>query len=233
MNNATILIVDDTKANISILLSLLNDYDLLVALSGEKALSLVEKNDIDLILLDIMMPEMDAYEVCRILQSQESTKDIPILFITAKTDEESIEKAFASGGIDYVTKPFNPRELLARVKNQVKLRKTLKALEFSASRDSMTGLFNRRKVFIDGQKKLGQDSVFAVMIDIDHFKKVNDTYGHAFGDIIIKSVAKTIAAGIKSGAIVGRLGGEEFAIISVAESATAIEQCIERYSQRY
>ncbi|MCK5687552.1 response regulator, partial [bacterium] len=152
INDATILIVDDTKDNINILLSLLDDFDLLVALNGKKALSLIQKHDVDLILLDIMMPDMDGYEVCQKLKSQEETKDIPILFITAKTDEKSIEKAFESGGMDFVTKPFKPKELLARVKIQLELRKTLKALEFAATRDSMTGIYNRREFFIRGKQ---------------------------------------------------------------------------------
>lgn len=230
-DEATILIVDDTKDNISILLSLLSDFDILVALNGKKALSLVEKNDIDLILLDIMMPEMDGYEVCRILKSQSKTKDIPILFITAKTDEDSIEKAFESGCMDYVTKPFKPKELLARVKIQLKLRETLKALEFAASRDPLTGIYNRRKFFEDGQKKFAAhlDNFFAIMIDIDNFKNINDTHGHAFGDLVIKSVVKIIAENIKASSIVGRLGGDEFAILSSSES---VKQCIEEIRER-
>ncbi|MCK5684803.1 diguanylate cyclase [bacterium] len=229
INDATILIVDDTKDNINILLSLLDDFDLLVALNGKKALSLIQKHDVDLILLDIMMPDMDGYEVCKKLKSQEETKDIPILFITAKTDEQSIEKAFESGGMDFVTKPFKPKELLARVKIQLELRKTLKALEFAATRDSMTGIYNRREFFIRGKQRFvnNNDNFFAVMIDIDRFKNINDSYGHAFGDTIIKSVAKTILDHITPEAIFGRIGGEEFAIISILDSIESLKGCIE------
>ena len=224
----TILIVDDTKENISILLSLLDKYDLLVALNGKKALKLVGKNEIDLILLDIMMPEMDGYEVCRILKSNPDTKDIPILFITAKTDEDSIEKAYDAGGVDYVTKPFKPKELTSRIKTHLKMHRMLKSLEFFATRDFMTGIYNRRKFFELGSELFDKsDKLFAVMMDIDKFKLINDNYGHPFGDSVIKSVTKTISQNIWDGSIFGRLGGEEFAILCEADSMEEVRQRIE------
>ncbi len=226
---ATILVVDDTKENVHILLSLLEEYDVVVALSGKKALKMVEKNDIDIILLDIMMPEMDGYEVCAILKSQPHTKEIPILFITAKTDEESIEKAFDTGGVDYVTKPFKPKELLARVKTQVENKRLIKELNFMASRDAMTGIYNRRKFFELGEELFdGVDkNLFAIMIDIDKFKNVNDTYGHPFGDIVIKSLTHTVSTLIESETIFARLGGEEFILLCEAKSRQEVEDKIE------
>ena len=224
----TILIVDDTKENINILLSLLDDYDLLVALNGKKALKLVDKNEIDLILLDIMMPGMDGYEVCNILKSNSDTKDIPILFITAKTDEDSIEKAYDAGGVDYVTKPFKPKELISRIKTHLHLCSMIKSLEFLATRDFMTGIYNRRKFFELGEELFHKsEKLFAVMIDIDKFKLINDNYGHPFGDIVIKSVTKTISQNLLDGSIFGRLGGEEFAILCEADSMETIKQNVE------
>lgn len=226
---ATILLVDDTKENIHILLSLLEGYDLLVALSGQKALHMVEKNDVDIILLDIMMPDMDGYEVCNILKSNVNTKNIPILFITAKTDEESIEKAYDVGGIDYVTKPFKPKELLARVKSQLENQRLIRELEFLASRDSMTGIYNRRKFFELGTKlfKEANNNLFVTMIDIDKFKIINDNYGHPFGDVVIKSVTKNISNQIAPDTIFARLGGEEFAILCEADSIEEVRNKIE------
>jgi len=129
-----ILIVDDEKSNIDIVLNLFSlidttNYNLIAALSGEKALQVIEKRKIDLILLDIMMPGIDGYEVCRRLKNSNETKDIPILFITSSTDEESIVKAYDLGAVDYVTKPFKAVELLARVKINLELQSTIKQLE--------------------------------------------------------------------------------------------------------
>ncbi len=224
----TILIVDDIKENIHILLSLLDDYDLLVALNGAKALKLLEKNEIDLILLDIVMPGMDGYEVCRIIKSNPDTKDIPILFITAKTDEDSIERAYDAGGVDYVTKPFKPKELISRIKTHLNMRSMLKSLEFFATRDFMTGIYNRRKFFELGNELFEKsDKLFAIMMDIDKFKLINDNYGHPFGDIVIKSVTKTISQNISEDSVFGRLGGEEFAILCKADSMEEVKQRIE------
>nr|WP_275848006.1 diguanylate cyclase [Sulfurimonas sp. SAG-AH-194-I05] len=210
----TILVVDDTKENINILLSLLKDYDVVVALNGEKALKMVEKYDVDLILLDIVMPQMSGYEVCEELKGKIQTKKIPILFITANTDDASIEKAFKLGGVDYVTKPFRPIELLARVKTHLELSNTLKKLEYAATRDGMTGIYNRAKFFELGQTLLrSQKNLFAVMIDIDNFKNINDSYGHPFGDKVIKKVVNTIRNNIHEDTILARLGGEEFALL--------------------
>ncbi len=122
MDMSKILVVDDTQVNIEILNELLSDtYDVLSALDGEFALEIAHDDKPDLILLDIMMPDMDGYEVCKRLKENKKTKDIPIIFITAKSDENSIEKAYDMGGNDYVTKPFRPKELLARVKTQLNI----------------------------------------------------------------------------------------------------------------
>ncbi len=233
-DTATILIVDDSKENINILLSMLEGYDLLVALNGPKALKLVEKNEIDLILLDIMMPEMDGYEVCRELKSRKETKDIPVLFITARTDEDSIELAFENGAVDYVTKPFKPRELLARVKTHIKLCRTIKALEIAATQDPLTGISNRRDFFTKGEKMMDNtsESLFAVMIDIDRFKCINDTYGHSFGDEIIRLVADTISQLQPDGSVFGRIGGEEFAMLLYASSREEVTAYTEHMRER-
>jgi len=125
----TILVVDDTQANIDILIEFLSDYDVIVALDGISALEILkEENDINLILLDVMMPEMDGFEVCKIIKNDRKISDIPVIFITAKSDEASIEMGFSVGGVDYIQKPFKPSELIARVKTQLNLQKNEKKL---------------------------------------------------------------------------------------------------------
>jgi two-component system glycerol uptake and utilization response regulator len=226
----TILIVDDTPTNIDILLELFgNQYDVLVALDGPSALEIAEKEKIDLILLDIMMPHMDGYEVCRILKSQSQTEDIPVIFLTAKVDEDSIEKAYEIGGIDYISKPFKPRELLARIKTQLEMRSLLEYLEYIAFYDEMTGIYNRRKFFelaLEAFDKSKTD-LYGIMLDIDKFKQVNDTYGHATGDKVIKAVAQCISENIHKNAIFGRIGGEEFAVVCHVKSQEEIMSCME------
>jgi len=226
----TILIVDDTETNIDILLEILDDkYDILVALDGKSALEIAQEEPLDLILLDIMMPEMDGYEVCSILKSQEKTLDIPVVFITAKSDEDSIEKAYESGGIDYITKPFKARELTVRVKTQIKLKNLMDHLDFIASYDSMTGIYNRRKFFELAEKKFFESpqNLYAVMIDIDKFKRINDTYGHSIGDRVIRAVTQTINDSILGESIFGRIGGEEFSIVCHSQTKEFIIKKLE------
>jgi len=123
ISEKTILVVDDTELNIEILMELLGDkYDMLGATNGEDALEMVAEEKVDLILLDIMMPDMDGYEVCKRLKANPETADIPVIFITAKTDEDSIELAYEVGGVDYITKPFRAREVLSRIANHLALR---------------------------------------------------------------------------------------------------------------
>jgi CheY-like chemotaxis protein len=121
-NKYTILVVDDTVTNIDILLDLLKEYDLVVAMDGESALDILKNDDnIDLILLDIMMPNMDGFEVCKTIKENKKTRDIPIIFLTAKSDDDSIKTAFEVGGVDYLTKPFRPIELTSKIRTHLQL----------------------------------------------------------------------------------------------------------------
>jgi len=128
----TVLVVDDEELNISILVELLScDYDVVIALDGATVIQIVEEECVDLILLDIMMPEMNGYEVCEYLKSKKNTKNIPIIFTTAVTDENSIEKAYDVGAVDYVMKPFKPKELLSRLKIQLNMQTLIDNLKDS------------------------------------------------------------------------------------------------------
>lgn len=218
MKNNTILVVDDTVGNLDILSDLLCDYDVVVATNGIDALEICEEEEIDLILLDIMMPQMSGIEVCQILKSKEDTKEIPILFITAKTDEASIQEAYEAGGIDYVTKPFRPVELLAKVKIQFQLQEMTNELIRLATVDTMTGLYNRRHfanlsaTSMSNALKDGTD-LSVMMLDIDKFKTINDTYGHKVGDDVIVSLANILKSKQRKDDIISRFGGEEFVIL--------------------
>lgn len=123
----TILVIDDTQTDVHTLVELLEDnYDVLASLSGKEGLKILEEETVDLILLDIMMPEMDGLEVCKKLQENPKTKLIPVIFITALMDEHTIDKAFEVGGVDYITKPFRAQEVASRVRMHLHFSKKLK-----------------------------------------------------------------------------------------------------------
>ena len=246
-----ILLVDDTPANLDILGHILQRNGLVVSAvpNGKIALDVVLKNKPDLILLDIMMPEMDGYEVCKRLKEKEETQEIPVIFISAMTDVKDIVKGFKMGGVDYIVKPFREEEVLARIRTQLSIQKLLhekneliSKLDSLSRIDPLTGLSNRR----DMMEKLENEqsrferygkSFSVIMCDIDHFKKVNDQYGHDFGDYVLGEVAKLLKKQIREIDKLSRWGGEEFLIVlpetnfpgavSVAEK---MRQSIESYS---
>ena len=217
----TILIVDDTKTNLNILIELLSEkYDVIAALDGLTALEMIKEEKIDLILLDIMMPKMDGYQVCEILKndSQYGAQDIPVIFITAVTNENGIEKAYDVGGSDYITKPFKSKELMARVNKELQVQHLQKELKLLASTDPMTKLYNRRyfskisehALELSKRKKL---SLSIIILDIDKFKNINDTYGHQVGDDVIITLANKLIKNQRKSDIVCRYGGEEFVLL--------------------
>jgi len=236
-----ILLVDDIQDNLDLLEDLLDDefnygeYEYKVESTqttrAKDALKIIQNdNSFDLILLDVMMPDMDGFELCKILKSDENTKHIPIIFITAKSDSDDIVKGFELGASDYVSKPFSPEELIARVKKELKIKSLINHLEYIASHDPMTGIYNRRKFFELSLKNFSnhQNNLYAIMVDIDKFKAVNDTYGHHIGDKVIIIVANTIKNSICKDTIFGRLGGEEFAIICTNPSEEKVQQLVEK-----
>ncbi len=141
----SILIVDDVPKNIQLVAKFLTEenYNLFFAQSGEAALKQIQICEFDLILLDIMMPEIDGFEVCSIIKNNESTQDIPVIFLTAKSDEDTIAKGFSLGGVDYITKPFNPVELVARVKTHLQLRQREKELQnLNVTKDTLLSIIS-------------------------------------------------------------------------------------------
>ncbi len=217
----SILIVDDAKENIAILAELLkSDFVIRAATNGKKALEIAfSDNPPDLILLDILMPEMDGYEVCKTLQASSQTKGIPIIFITGKVSEEDEIHGFNLGAMDYITKPFNPVVVKARVNTHVELKKYRDYLEGISYLDGLTEIPNRRKFneFLDlSWKSAIRESVpiSIILIDIDKFKLFNDHYGHQEGDTCLIKIAKVLFKSIvRKSDLVARFGGEEFACI--------------------
>ena len=229
-----ILIVDDLPQNLQVLGSILRKagYQLAVSTNGKQVMSMMDKISPDLILLDVMMPEMNGHEVCQWLKKNEKTNHIPVIFLTAKTETEDIVKGFELGAVDYITKPFNSTELLARVKTHIELKKNRdvilkliteleqknKILEELAVTDGLTKIYNHKHIIdrltseINGSKRHG-NSLSIIMFDIDYFKNINDTYGHPFGDKVLVKVSNTIKEELRSIDEIGRYGGEEFLVI--------------------
>ncbi len=215
-----ILIVDDQVVNIQALHQIFADrYEVFMATSGKNAIEFCSRTPPDLILLDVMMPDMDGLEVCTLLKENEYTAEIPILFVTAQRDTGEESRALAAGGMDFIYKPVNPDIVRARVNTHIALklqRDLLKQLVFT---DTLTGLANRRSF----DESLAREwrhcqrygtSLAVLMIDIDCFKQYNDTYGHQQGDICLASVAACLQAGLgRPHDLVARYGGEEFICI--------------------
>jgi diguanylate cyclase (GGDEF)-like protein len=220
-NMPRILIADDTLANIRVLGTILKRerYQINVAKNGQQAVSIAMKTIPDLILMDIMMPEMDGLEACRRIKAEPSLEDIPIIFLSAKSEDEDIIQGFELGAADYVTKPFKPKILLARVKTHIALRQKTQDLKAFAHRDGLTLLANRRCfdefLLQEWLRCLRMNCPLSlVMVDIDYFKLYNDTYGHLQGDETLKKVAQAIAKiGDSSNDLAARFGGEEFSSI--------------------
>jgi diguanylate cyclase (GGDEF)-like protein len=218
---ARILIVDDTPVNIQILAqALTKEYDIAVATGGAAALELLRQPDKpDLILLDIMMPEMDGHEVCRRIKQDPATWDIPIIFLTAKGTVEDQQTGFNLGAVDYITKPIKIPVVLARVSVHIRLKRKSEQLEKLAMLDALTDIANRRALDAMLPReclRAARDGVplAVLMIDIDQFKAFNDHYGHGVGDECLRRVAQSIEAVLqRPGDFVASYGGEEFCVI--------------------
>lgn len=218
LSRSKILIVDDNPVNIDILLELLAMFDVRAVLDGMRALDAVKEELPDLILLDITMPGLDGFEVCRRLKADPKSKDIPVIFLTANADDESIVKGFELGGVDYITKPYLAKEIVARIQTHLKLRKAMMILDSLANIDELSGIANRRRFFARSIKLFDQAKdagtpLFLFIIDIDKFKTINDTYGHAIGDMVIKTFTAVVNKTLPNANCFSRLGGDEFVLI--------------------
>jgi diguanylate cyclase (GGDEF)-like protein len=239
--NATILIVDDHPTNLQVLLDSLQNsgYRTLIARNGEGAIKQAAFAQPDLILLDVMMPGIDGFETCQRLKQQDVTCDIPVIFMTALVETVDKVRGFEAGGVDYITKPFDQAELLARVKAHLELRRyqgelqrsnqqlakanaelqeAQQQLELAARTDPLTQLSNRRDMIekLDYEKvrhKRSQQAFALILSDIDDFKMFNDTYGHDCGDFILVSVADVMRSMLREQDQLARWGGEEFLVM--------------------
>jgi diguanylate cyclase (GGDEF)-like protein len=215
-----ILIIDDNATSIRLLSAILKDLGRIwFATSGEAGIALAREHQPQVILLDVEMPLMSGYEVCKLLKENPDTRDASIIFITGQSSMESEIQALEAGAVDFITKPLNQPVVRARVCTQLNVQRQAEALVHLAKRDGLTGLFNRRyfneMIELEFSRHQRQGHFLGLaLIDIDHFKTFNDGYGHLEGDTCLSMVAQTIALATKRpGEIVARYGGEEFVVI--------------------
>jgi diguanylate cyclase (GGDEF)-like protein len=222
-----ILIIDDITENLKVVGTMLDEagYNTTFATSGYQGLNRLKNNRIDLILLDLMMPEMDGLQFCQYLKNDPEIQEIPIIFLTANQEQDNLVNAFESGAVDYITKPFIKNELLARVKTHLTLKQTtdnlksaLLQLQQLSQLDPLTQILNRRSFFEFAEVQFNQairdKTIFALLIaDLDHFKQINDNYGHLIGDRTLITFTSVVGNYIKKGDHFGRYGGEEFVIL--------------------
>lgn len=222
----TFLIIDDSKVQRTIFRELLGEfYQIIEAASGEEGLSLIEhcNGKIDLVLLDLVMPGVDGFEVLRHRPQMPAFKDIPVIVLTANESEEFQIRAFELGANEFIVKPVNPSIALSRIHNvletQRRFRMILKEQERLKGKteiDEMTNLYNKmtiEKLVTDALQDHKGRTCAMLMIDIDNFKAINDTYGHKMGDHVICVIAGLLASYFSEEDIVGRIGGDEFIVL--------------------
>jgi diguanylate cyclase (GGDEF)-like protein len=216
----TLLLVDDNEGSLKALMALFeDDYRVLSSSNPVHAIRLAQTQDVDLILLDVEMPVMDGYEVCKNLKRNRRTRDIPVIFVTGLSSREEESKGLAVGAVDYISKPYHSSIIQARVNNHMQLvqyRKTLQALSHT---DVLTGLPNRRQLEDVIKREWhsairSEHDVAFLFIDIDNFKSYNDLHGHVAGDACLKSVANVLEmTRRRENDFLARYGGEEFVAV--------------------
>jgi len=226
-----ILVVDDSPLNQAVLRNILTSdaavntsaggipYVIEAAGTGAEGLEKVRTFNPDLILLDIVMPGMDGFEVLARLKASNVTKMIPVIIITGLSDAENEEKGLILGAVDYITKPFKEAIVLARIRTHQTVVEQMRLIEHQSLFDPLTNIMNRRSFDFHSEALWAhatrhQEPVTILMIDIDNFKKFNDTYGHQLGDLALQTVANAISSALlRASDLVFRWGGEEFAVL--------------------
>lgn len=223
----TILVIDDSKLIAHVAKNILSKqgHEVLLAEDGETGLDIAKDNKPDLILLDLILPGIDGYGVCERIKNDSNIADIPVIMLTSKAEHADKVRGLELGASDYVTKPFDEGELVARVNTHLRIKELQESLQEKnrqllemANRDGLTGLYNHRyfqeTLSKDFQRAVRyKESLSCIMFDIDHFKKFNDTYGHQTGDVVLKTLGGLIKELMRDSDLAARYGGEEFTLI--------------------
>jgi len=237
-----ILVIDDSRLITHVAKNILSKqgHEVLLAQDGETGFDMAKDSKPDLILLDLILPGIDGYEVCRRIKNNSPTADIPVIMLTSKTEHADKVRGLEIGASDYVTKPFDEGELIARVNTHLRIKELHESLQEKnrlllemANRDGLTGLYNHRyfqeTISKDFKKALRyKESLSCIMFDIDHFKKFNDTYGHQTGDVVLKTLGGLVKNLMRDSDLAARYGGEEFALLLYHTEAKDAYQIAER-----
>jgi len=234
MKKVRILVVEDNRLQAEFIMDFLKrrGYDVILAETGASAIKSAKTSPVDLILLDLVLPDIGGNEVCRWIRHDPETKDIPIIILTAKADTPDKVAGLEAGADDYLPKPFDEAELNARIyavmrmkalqdelkERNKQLEELTKRLELMAITDHLTGIYNRRHfekiIETEFAKVLRYNiSLSCLMIDVDHFKRINDRYGHDVGDYVLKKIAELISSSLREVDVIARWGGEEFIVL--------------------
>jgi two-component system, cell cycle response regulator len=242
MTRQTVLVADDSGVVRAMLRRQLEARGLRVeeAADGHEALRACASLRPDVVLLDVDMPGLDGHSTLRRIRDDAGISDIPVVFLTARTSTEDVVTGLQLGAHDYLRKPFEPSELIARVSAalrvkslQDQLRQRNAQLELVSRTDALTGVSNRRHLeerlqeMLSAARRHGQPSTVLV-IDIDHFKSINDSLGHAGGDAVLRSVVERVARSVRREDVVGRWGGEEFLVLGAMTDVAAAGVLAER-----
>jgi len=233
---AKIHIVDDEEFDLRALETVLKGagHEVIGSMSAEEALPKIIACPPDAILLDIRLPGMDGFDMCRRLRENPDTLNLPVMFITAwYTDEESLVRGLKLGSTDYVTKPVRSRELLARLSALLKTKEMVEHIRTISLNDPLTGLANRRLLIQRVSEEISRtkrdNTPFSVlMIDVDHFKSINDSFGHQAGDHVLQKVANVLRESLRREDLISRYGGDEFCVIMWPRRSESTETVAER-----
>jgi len=231
----SILIADDEKMNVDMLGGILSPmYNLLVSRNGSRAVELAKEHTPDLILLDVLMPDMTGFEVIKILKGDEKTVNIPVIFITGLSSAEDEARGFALGAVDYITKPFNKAVVKARVNTHLRIVDQMRIIKNIGLIDPLTKIANRRgfenRLTVEWSRAIrDQTPLSLLMMDIDMFKNYNDTNGHLQGDMALKTfVEVSVNSLMRDIDFIARWGGEEFVILLPGTAENGAIQIAER-----
>jgi len=218
MNRCRILVVDDDPDNVEITVRELTDlgYEPVRAHSGAEALQQIDRDPPDVVLLDVMMPELSGIEVCRLIREKDLPAYLPVVMLTARSAAEHIAEGLDAGADDYLIKPADPTELAARIRTALRFKQAQDRLRYAAAHDSLTGHrleFEQRLHLEFRRARRHSYPLSCLLCDLDQFKRVNDTHGHQVGDKVLVDVAGILAATLRESDVLARYGGEEFMIL--------------------